>query len=81
MQESIQAGQICEVEDKDPSDVFIITGGSTGLSGDGSIEAVRLRDLQRNLTNPSAVTPVLIPRASLKVVAADLEAYIKSWNS
>lgn len=80
MNDLIHAGQICEVEDRDPSDVFLITQSTAVFSSDNDVEAVRLRDLQRNVSNPSAVTRVRIPYISLKVIAEDLEAYISSWN-
>ncbi|MEO3402948.1 hypothetical protein AAFN85_03535 [Mucilaginibacter sp. CAU 1740] len=80
MKDLIHAGQICEVEDRDPSDVFLITQSDIIASGDNDVEAVRLRDLQRNLSDPSAVIRVRIPFTSLKIIANDLEAYIESWN-
>ncbi|MGZ3830069.1 MAG: hypothetical protein ACXVAY_14185 [Mucilaginibacter sp.] len=39
-----------------------------------------MRDLQRNLKNPSIAPQLQIPKSDLDVIAGSLEEYIESWN-
>jgi len=79
-----QAGQVCRslspLEDEREGDVYIITGDPVLITGDGTLEAVSLKDLQRNVNDPLKTQKKIIPINNLTVVGEDLEDYISSWN-
>lgn len=79
-----QAGQICKtlvpLENEREGDVYIITGDIVETGKGETVEAVSLKDLQRNVKDPSKAEKKLIPLNNLTVVGEDLEDYIASWN-
>lgn len=84
MQLPIQAGQICRltnpVGDENPEDVYIVAEDPAPFNHEDEIYIVSLRDLQRNISNPSAVTRIQVVKSDLDVVSENLEEYVKSWN-
>ena len=79
-----QAGQICKtlvpLENEREGDVYIITCDPASVSGNGTIEAVSLNDLQRNVRDPSKTKRLTIAAGNLTVIGEDLEDYVASWN-
>lgn len=77
-------GQICRIlnvlADENPEDVFIVTEDPTPFEDDENIYIVNLKDLQRNVRNPSIIPQISIAKNELIVIAKNLEEYIKSWN-
>jgi hypothetical protein len=85
MQTPTQQGQICQIltpmADENPSDVYIIAEDPSPFDLDDDIYIVNLRDLQRNINNPSITSQFPVPKSELNVIAENLEDYVKSWNS
>jgi len=80
-----QAGQVCKtivsLENERPDDVYIITGDTDISDDDAIVTAVSLKDLQRNIKDPSKALKRYIPKSNLTVVGDDLQGYIATWNS
>jgi hypothetical protein len=78
------AGQICKIsiplEDEDANDVYVITEDPTPFDDEDFIYVVNLKDLQRNISNPSLTTQLAIAKCELTVIADDLQKYIQSYN-
>jgi hypothetical protein len=78
------AGQICKVinpmDDENPEDVYVLTEDPTPFEAEDSLYFVNIKDLQRNINNPTFSPQVAFPKAEVVVVANDLESYIASWN-
>ncbi len=78
-----QKGQVCKtlvpLENEREGDMYIITGNPP-VSGNGTIEAVSLNDLQRNVRDPEKTKRLTIEVGNLTVIGEDLEKYVASWN-
>ena len=77
-------GQICQIltpmEDENLSDVYIVAEDPSPFDLDDDIYIVNLRELQKNLDNPSGASQIAIPKSDLNVIAENLDEYIRSWN-
>jgi hypothetical protein len=85
MQLPSQAGEICQIlhpmDDENPDDVYIIAEDPAPFDLEDELYIVNLRDLQRNVNNPSFAPQIQVVKSDLNVIAANLEEYIKSWNN
>ena len=84
MQTPTLPGQICEIltpmEGENPSDVYIVAEDPSPFDLGDEIYIVNLRELQKNLNNPSGASQIAVQKSDLNVVAETLEEYIGSWN-
>lgn len=80
-----QAGQVCKtitsLEDERPDDVYIVTEDPAVINNADEIEIVKLKDLQRNIKDPSNAEKRKVSKNNLTVVGEDLQQYIASWNN
>jgi hypothetical protein len=78
-------GQICKIvkpfPDENPEDVYIVAEDPSVFDEDENIYVVNLKDLQKNVRNPSITPQISIAKNELTVIADNLEEYIKSWNN
>jgi hypothetical protein len=79
------AGQICQIlnpmEDENASDVYVVAEDPAPFGPDDEIYIVNLRELQRNVKNPTLAEQIQVAKSGLTVIAGSLEEYIKSWNN
>jgi len=79
------AGQVCKtitsLDDERPDDVYIVTEDTAVINDTDTIEVVKLKDLQRNIKNPSKAEKRKVSKSNLTVVGEDLQQYIASWNN
>jgi hypothetical protein len=80
-----QTGQVCKtivsLNDERPDDVYIVTEDPTFINEADAIEIVKLKDLQRNIKDPSKAKKRKVSKSNLSVVGEDLQQYIASWNN
>ena len=78
-------GQICRLinplADENPEDVYIIAEDPSDFDGDDTIYIVSLKELQRNIHNPTFAPQIPVTKNELNVIAENLEEYIQSWNN
>jgi len=84
MQTPTHPGQICQIltpmEDENPADVYIVAEDPSPFVFDDNIYIVNLRDLQRNINNPLGPSQISVKMSDLKVIAENIEEYVKTWN-
>ena len=79
-----QAGEICQIlnplQDENLNDVYVVAEDPAPFDPEDNIYVVNLRDLQRNIKAPLAVTQIAVTKSDLNVIAKNLEEYISFWN-
>jgi hypothetical protein len=78
-------GEICKIvnplEDENPEDVYIVSEDPAPFDIGDNIYVTSLKELQRNISNPTFTPQIAISKGELLVVAPDLETYIAQWNT
>ncbi|MCX2483260.1 hypothetical protein [Pedobacter sp. MR2016-24] len=64
----------------EPDQIYIIAEDPADFAHNDEILVVNLKELQRNVKDPSAAARESVRKDELVVISEDLENCIKSWN-